>query len=387
MSTTTERPSDSGRYVPPATAGGTPRGVSVAEVARFVRADPRLSWLTDAPEPAAARLGEIVMIASEADFDCDAPRLRQLLSAAIAAAAAEGTPPGPGALRFRELSITVPGDIAGALKTVMSRAELGPGQVAVRTGIHRSQVYHLSNPAREALPRTHEQLLACLHACRMPARQIEVVLVQWLLLRERRRRGKDLVLPELIAAEQHLDSTPSPGVPAPRQPPAPPQLHPAPEAGPAAYGFEQTGAAPEEPAPTRGASLTTMAIVLILALLALAVSVGPLVAGLAGTGGALLAREFGGDHAPAPGHTQRPSALQSDRQITVPLSALVEAVDAARAASTPPHAPIALRPVPADTDDAALTLTITPQKPTALSGQPSFTFSTALGVLGDGRCS
>ncbi|MFD5090391.1 hypothetical protein ACFWMR_07310 [Amycolatopsis thailandensis] len=307
---------------------------------RFARTDPRLFWLADAPEQTVTLVGTIVKIASKTDFDCDDPRLRRLLSTAITAASAE-RPSSGGSLEFDELSIRTPGDVAGALKLMMTRAGLGPGQIAVRTHIHRSQVYHLSNPVREALPRTHDQLLACLEACRTPRRQIEVILLQWLLLRERRRAGLPLLLPgpavttppaDTADVDDRLERTVSAQ---PDTAPRPAPVQPVEET--VTQSTETEPAGPFRYVPMQLTHLTALAIAAIVLALAIAFSAGPVVIGFLGASGVFPAHDQGGARTSPTSsqlrHSQIPAA-----EVSMRFADLAAAVDAARADGIPPDA-------------------------------------------------
>jgi hypothetical protein len=100
----------------------------------------------------------------------------------------------------QELAIRTPRDLASLLRTVMQRADLKPGQVAQKTGIHRSQVYLLTKPERDSLPRNPDQLSTFMTACRMRPEDIGVVLARWEQLDDLRwrRLPRELPPPELL---------------------------------------------------------------------------------------------------------------------------------------------------------------------------------------------
>lgn len=74
-------------------------------------------------------------------------------------------------------------DFAMFLRTVGTRSGMTAALIARRTGIHRSQIYLLTNPDRCGLPRNPEQLYTFMSACGMQPEQIEKVIDRWTMLR------------------------------------------------------------------------------------------------------------------------------------------------------------------------------------------------------------
>lgn len=161
--------------------------------------DERLAFLKSRPQGAIVEFVVIFLLAEADGFELhqhqDDLRINILMAASNARRERHNE---IGALTPAELLIRTPCDVSRIVRLAMDRAGFSPGQIALKTGIHRSQVYNLSTP-NGALPREPDQLLKTLHACRMPARQIDLLLVQWRLLRERRRRGLPLELSYLAA--------------------------------------------------------------------------------------------------------------------------------------------------------------------------------------------
>jgi hypothetical protein len=87
-----------------------------------------------------------------------------------------------------ELVVQSPSDLARLLKLILTRSGLSPGQLSVKTGIHRSQLYLLTNAARGSLPRGSHQLRRFLKACRVPSELSDVVIERWNELHRNRGR-------------------------------------------------------------------------------------------------------------------------------------------------------------------------------------------------------
>ncbi|MGW5703888.1 hypothetical protein [Amycolatopsis japonica] len=178
-----------------------------AHVKDKVASDDRLAWLRDKDEEEVALYVEFFLLAEQNGFDVTWPVMlvkMEHLAIQVGVDAIDQRPK-MGVLTPSELYIRTPDDVSRIVQLAMTRAGLGPGQIAMKTKINRGQVYNLAKQDG-ALPREPDQLLACLKACKMPEEQIDLVVLQWRLLRERRRRGKTLELtysapPYLIESE------------------------------------------------------------------------------------------------------------------------------------------------------------------------------------------
>lgn len=82
-------------------------------------------------------------------------------------------------LDVTDLAVRDPDELARLLKTAMVRSGQGSGQLSKKTGIHRSQVYLLTNPGRGSLPRNSQQIRVFLRACRVPPHQVHRIIEQW----------------------------------------------------------------------------------------------------------------------------------------------------------------------------------------------------------------
>jgi len=89
-------------------------------------------------------------------------------------------------LEPQELEIQNAADLANLFKLAMQRSELGPGQLSTKTGIHRSQIYLLTNTERGSVLRNIYQLRRFLRACRVAPKHRETVITQWAALRRNR---------------------------------------------------------------------------------------------------------------------------------------------------------------------------------------------------------
>ncbi|MEU3767906.1 hypothetical protein AB0E55_22880 [Amycolatopsis keratiniphila] len=153
----------------------------------------RLGWLRGRDAGKAAIYVDIFMRAEKNDFEVAGQRAHiERLGAQVGVDAIDQRPK-TGALTADELAVRTPDDVSRIVQLAITRAGLTAGQVAMKTMINRSQVYSLAKQDG-ALPHEPDQLLACLSACRMPEEQIDLVILQWRLLRERRRLGKTLEL-------------------------------------------------------------------------------------------------------------------------------------------------------------------------------------------------
>ncbi|QXV63572.1 hypothetical protein [Amycolatopsis sp. TNS106] len=175
----------------------SPQRDLLQQAKKLIEKDVRLTWLKRRPADQALDVAAIFFLAERTGFGMDFDAVMEIVQMAIRVGV-EGADrrEGAGVLGALELLIETPDDVSKVVQLAMDRAQIGHGQVAAKTGINRSQVYNLSKQDG-ALPREPDQLLKCLHACKMPTVQIDLVVMQWRLLRERRRRGLSLELPSL----------------------------------------------------------------------------------------------------------------------------------------------------------------------------------------------
>ncbi|RSN36654.1 hypothetical protein DMC61_00765 [Amycolatopsis sp. WAC 04169] len=182
----------------------SPQRDLLQQAKQLIEKDDRLSWLKRRPADQALDVATIFVLAERTEFAMDFDVILEITQIAHRIGVDDGDRrEGAGVLDAVELLVENPDDVSKVVQLAMSRARLGHGQIAARTGINRSQVYNLSKQDG-ALPREPDQLLKCLHACKMPTIQIDLVIMQWRLLRERRRRGLSLELPRSpIPAQRH----------------------------------------------------------------------------------------------------------------------------------------------------------------------------------------
>ncbi len=96
-----------------------------------------------------------------------------------------------------ELRVTTCVELANVLLYLQKKSGLPKLQLAIQSGIPRSQLYNLIDPERFALPRSREQLYAFLRTCSLGDQQTWYVLSQWDQL-DRRRNAMATVPPDVV---------------------------------------------------------------------------------------------------------------------------------------------------------------------------------------------
>jgi hypothetical protein len=102
--------------------------------------------------------------------------------------------PLPSAFTAAELAITTPQELARLLGDAVARSPLTLAEISRQSRIQRSQIYLLTNPERQTLPRDSRQLAALMTTCGMPREQAETVLKRWHQLKELCENGEEATL-------------------------------------------------------------------------------------------------------------------------------------------------------------------------------------------------
>ena len=86
-----------------------------------------------------------------------------------------------------QLAASTPRELAAVLQRVAIASGRERKELALTSGIHRSQLYRLIDPRAATMPRKPEQLKELLRACRLHPVLVNAVLLQWYVIKRDRR--------------------------------------------------------------------------------------------------------------------------------------------------------------------------------------------------------